>query len=137
MSLSPTGPEGFKHVLKFCVNFLKLFQNISQECRATVVQVSRTCHREILANLQCETFATLVTMSCECLMMVARQSYENMRKTSQLSGEKIKLSDIRTNVVQHSHKCCATVVQIKMTISYIPWKVVRLLHDSCKIYFQN
>ena len=137
MSLSPTGPEGFKHVLKFYANFLKLFQNISQECRAAVVQVSRTCRREILANLQCEIFATLVTMSCECLTMVARQSYENMRKTSQLSGEKIKLSDIRTNVVQHSHECCATVVRIKMKISYIPGKVVRLLHDSRKIYFQN
>ena len=59
--------------------------------------------------------------------MVARQSYENMRKTSQLSGEKIKLSDIRTNVVQHSHECCATVVRIKTKISYIPGKVVRLL----------
>ena len=69
--------------------------------------------------------------------MVARQSYENMRKTSQLSGEKIKLSDICTNVVQHSHECCATVVRIKMKISYIPVKVVRLLHDSRKIYFQN
>ena len=69
--------------------------------------------------------------------MVARQSYENMRKTSQLSGEKIKLSDIRTNVVQHSHECCATVVRIKMKISYIPGKVARLLHDSRKIYFQN
>ena len=57
--------------------------------------------------------------------MVARQSYENMRKTSQLSGEKIKLIDIRTNIVQHSHECCATVVRIKMEISYIPGKVVR------------
>ena len=47
MSLSPTGPEGFKHVLKFYANFLKLFQNISQECRATVVQVSQTCRRKI------------------------------------------------------------------------------------------
>ena len=56
MSLSPTGPEGFKHVLKFYANFLKLFQNISQECRATVVQVSRTCRQEILANLQCQIF---------------------------------------------------------------------------------
>ena len=69
--------------------------------------------------------------------MVARQSYENMRKTSLLSGEKIKLSDIRTNVVQHSHESCATVVRIKMKISYISGKVVRLLHDSRKIYFQN
>ena len=58
--------------------------------------------------------------------MVARQSNENMRKTSQLSGEKIKLSDIRTNVVQHSHECCATVVRIKIKISYIPGKVVRM-----------
>ena len=40
VSLSPTGPESFKHVLKFYANFLKLFQNILQECRATVANLS-------------------------------------------------------------------------------------------------
>ena len=54
--------------------------------------------------------------------MVARQSYENMRKTSQLSGEKIKLSDIRTNVVQHLHEYCATVVRIKIKKATFPGK---------------
>ena len=31
-------------------------------------------------------------------------------KTSRLSGEKIKLSDIHMNVVRHSHECRATVM---------------------------
>ena len=108
MSLSPTGPEGFKHVLKFNANFLKLFQNISQECRASVANLSpRNFGKFTMPNFR-DTHNNVLRV----LTMVARQSYENMRKTSQLSGEKIKLSDIRTNVVQHSHECCATVVRI-------------------------
>ena len=73
------------------------------------MRVSRTCRREFLANLQCENFATLVRVSYECRTIVARQS-------SRLSGEKIKLSDIRTSVVRHSHEChsLATVVRMKM-----------------------
>ena len=66
-------------------------------------------------------------------------------KTSRLSGEKIKLSNIRTNVVRHSHKCRATVVRITMKISYIRGKVVRHSHecrrrlsrDSREIYFEK
>ena len=47
--------------------------------------------------------------------------------TSRLSDEKIKLSDIHTNVVRHSHECHATVVRMK--ISYIGGKVVRHSHE--------
>ena len=39
------------------------------------------------------------------------------------------VSDIRTNVVRHSHECRATVVRIKMEISYIRGKVVRHSHE--------
>ena len=65
--------------------FPKYFARLSRDCRATVVRrscdgratfvrMSRTCRREILANLQCEIFATLLRMSCECRTTVARQS---------------------------------------------------------------
>ena len=49
--------------------------------------------------------------------------------TSRLSGEKIKLNEIRTNVVRQSHECRATVVRMKMKISYIRGKVVRHSHE--------
>ena len=71
-------------------------------------------------------------------MNVVRVPYDGretvLRKhanTSRLSGEKIKLSDIRMNVVRHSHECCAPVVRIKMKISYICGKVVRHSHKCC------
>ena len=89
------------------------------------MRVSRTCRREILANLQCEIFATLVRMSCDGRVTDLRKH----ANTSRLSGEKIKLSDIRTNVVRNSHECRATVVRMKMKISYIHGKVVRHSHE--------
>ena len=67
-------------------------------------------------------------------MNAVRVSYDsratvlrNHANTSRLSGEKKKLSDIRTNVVRHSHDCCTTIVQMK--ISYIRRKVVRHSHE--------
>ena len=74
----------FKNWMQFF--FPKYFARLSRNCRATFVRMLRTCRREILANLQCKIFMTLVRMSCEA-------------KNSRLSGKKIKLSDIRTNVV--------------------------------------
>ena len=59
-----------KLVSHWHVNFSRLFC----DCRSTFVRVSRTCRGEILANLQCEIFATLVRMSCECRTTVTRQS---------------------------------------------------------------
>ena len=92
------------------------------EGRATFVRVSRTCRCEILANdLRCQIFATLVPVSYDGRATVLRKH----ANTSRLSGEKIKLSEIRTNVVRHSHECRATVVRMKMKISYIRGKVVR------------
>ena len=66
--MSRTSREDFQHVEKFYANFFtKIFRKTvaRQSCdgRATFMQVSRTCRREILANLQCEIFATLVRMS--------------------------------------------------------------------------
>ena len=67
-------------------------------------------------------------------------------------GDKINLSDIRTNVVRHSHECRATVVRIinenklhsresRETHSRMSRDcratVARLSRDSSEIYFQN
>ena len=72
----------------------------------SVRQLSSSCF-EVFAktDLQCKIFPTLVRMSCECLTTVLRKH----AKISQQSGEKLKLSDIRTNVVRHSHECCETL----------------------------
>ena len=58
---SLAGGEGFKHVEKFYAIFF--CQKMSQDCRATGERLSCGCRREILANLQCENFTTLVGMS--------------------------------------------------------------------------
>ena len=84
-------------VLNMFKNWMRFFpQNISQDCRATVVRqsarlscdsratfmrMSRTCRSEILANLQCEIFVTLVQMSCECRASVARRSRDSLETT--------------------------------------------------------
>ena len=39
-----------------------------------------------------------------------------------LSGEKIKLSEIRKNVVRHSHECLATVIRMKMKLKLNSWE---------------
>ena len=72
----------------------------------SVRQLSSSCF-EVFSktDLQCKIFPTLVRMSCECLTTVLRKH----AKISQQSGEKIKLSDIRANVVRHSHECWATL----------------------------
>ena len=57
--------------------------------------------------------------------------------TSRLSGEKIKQSDIRANVVRHSHKCRATVVRMKMKISYILGNVVIHSHECLATVVQQ
>ena len=126
--VSPTRRELVAKDFNMFKNFMRIlspkyFARLSCDGRATFVRVFRTCRRKILANLQCEIFATLVRMSCDCdgLATVLRKH----AKTSRLSGERIKLSDIRKNVVRHSHECRATVVRIKMKISYIRGKVVR------------
>ena len=84
--VSRTSREMVAKVLNMFKNWMRIFfpkyfARLSRDCRATVarsratfVRMSRTCRLEILANLQCEIFATLVRMSCECRTTVARQS---------------------------------------------------------------
>ena len=88
---SQTSREGFKHVSKFYAIFSPTFvARLSCDSRTTFLRVSRTSRREMLANLQCEIFATLVRMSYDSRATVLRKH----ANTSRLSGEKIKLSDI-------------------------------------------
>ena len=122
----------------------KYFARLSRDGGERFVRVSRTCRRKILTNLHCKIFATLVRMSCECRIMVVRQSCKNLaniwqeNKIKRHSYEcRVTLArmsrDCRTNlienklhsrkVVRHSHECCATVA--------------RLTCDSREIYFQN
>ena len=49
-----------------------------------------------------------------------------MQTTCDYYGEKIKLSDIRTNVVRLSHECLATVARMKMKLKLQLWE----LHET-------
>ena len=86
--------------------------------------------RASVANLSPRNFGEFVMRNCrDTRTNVVRRSRDSLAKTSRLSGEKIKLSDILTNVVRHSHECRANVVRIEMIISYIRGKVVRHSHE--------
>ena len=67
------------------------------------MRVSRTCRREILANLQCEIFATLVRMSRECRTTVERQSCETLATTCIWRESKTK---------RHSYQCRVTLARM-------------------------
>ena len=41
---------------------------------------------------------------------------------SRLSGEKIKLNDIRTNVLRHTHKCLVSFIRMKMKLKLHLWE---------------
>ena len=79
----------------------KYFARLSRDCHATVARVLRTCRHEILANLQCQIFATLVRMSRECRTTVARQSCENLATIWRENKTK-----------RHSYECRATLARM-------------------------
>ena len=78
---------------------LIFFTRLSCDSRTTFVQVSRTCGREILAKFTVQNFRSRATF------LRKRDPHDYLAKSLRLSGEKIKLSDIRTNVMRHSHDC--------------------------------
>ena len=94
------------------INSPKHFARLSRDCRATVVRRSCECRELVAAKFWRIYNAKFSRHSYECRASVARRSRDSLAKTSRLSGEKIKLSDIRTNGVRHSHECRATVVRI-------------------------
>ena len=108
--VSRTGREVFQHVEKFYANFFsKIF-------RKTVARLSCDGRELVAAKFWRIYNAKFWRHSYECRASVARRSRDSLAKTSRLSGEKIKLSDIRTIVARHifkitpkfanlSHKC--------------------------------
>ena len=104
--MSRTSRELIAKFFNMLKNFMRIFSpkyfaRLSRDSRATFVRVSRTCRREILANLQCEIFATLVRMSRECRLTVARQSCENLATIWQENKTK-----------RHSYECRATLARM-------------------------
>ena len=85
------------------INSPKHFARLSRDCRATVVRRSCECRELVAAKFWRIYNATFSRHSYECRASVARRSRDSLAKTSRLSGEKMKLSDIRTNGVRHSH----------------------------------
>ena len=73
-------------------------QNISQDCRATVVRRSCECRKLVAAKLWRIYNAKFSQHSYECRASVARRSRDSLAKTSRLSGEKKKLK-----LVSHWH----------------------------------
>ena len=111
----------------------KYFARLLRDARASVVNLSPQNFGEFTMRNFRDTRSNVVRVSHDGRETVLRKH----AKTSRLSGEKIKLSDIRTNVVRHLHECCATVIRIKMKISYIGWKVVRHSHECCATFAQQ
>ena len=62
-----------------------------------------------------ETRSNVVLMSYDSLARVLTNHANNSR----LSAEKIKLSNIPMNVVIHYQECIATVVRMKINLSYL------------------
>ena len=92
--MSRTGREVFKHVEKFYANFFsKIF-------RKKVARRSCEC-RELAAAKFWRIYNAKFR---ECCASVALWSCDSLAKTSRLSGEKIKLRDIHTNVAQLSYE---------------------------------
>ena len=123
----------------------KYFARLSRDGRATFVRVSRTCRREILANLQCEIFATLVRMSRECRTTVAQQSCENLATIWRENKTKRHSYECRATLARMSRDCCTNLNENKLhsreTLSRMSRDcratVARLSRDSRAIYFQN
>ena len=115
--VSRTSRELVAKFFNMLKNFMRIFlQNISQDCRATVVRRSRDV-RASVANLSPRNFGEFTMRNfCDTRTNVARVSHDGrvtvLRKPRDYLAKKIKLSDIRTNVARHSHECRATVVRI-------------------------
>ena len=74
--------------------------------------------------------AKFLQHSYECRVSVARRSRDSLAKTSQLSGEKIKLSDIHRNVARHSHECRTNLNENKLHSRESRETLSRMSRDS-------
>ena len=93
--MSRTSRELVAKFFNMLKNFMRFFSP------KYFARLSRDCRREILANLQCEIFATLVRMSRECRTTVARQSCENLATIWRENKTK-----------RHSYECRATLARM-------------------------
>ena len=120
----------------------KYFARLSRDSRATVARRSCECRELVAAKFWRIYNAKFSRYSYECHASVARA------KTSRLSGEKIKLSNIRTNVARHSRDCRTNLNENKLhsresreTLSRMSRDcratVARPSHDSHAINLQN
>ena len=98
---------------------------MSCDVRASVENLSSRNFGNFTMRIFCDTCTNVVRVSYDGRATVLRKH----ANTSRLSGEKIKLSDIRTNVMRHSRECRATVERMKTKISFIRGKVVRHSHE--------
>ena len=115
--VSRTSRELVAKFFNMLKNFMRIFSpnyfaRLSRDCPATVARRSCECRELVAAKFWRIYNAKFSRHSYECRASVARRSRDSLVKTSRLSGEKIKLSDIRTNVARHSHECRATAVRI-------------------------
>ena len=101
--VSQTSRELFAKFFNMLKNFMRIFSpkyfaRLSRDSRATVAR--RSCERRelVAAKFWGIYNAKISRHSYECRASVARRSLDSLAKTSQLSREKIKLNDIRTNV---------------------------------------
>ena len=117
----------FKNWMRFFFSkiFRKTVARQSRDIRANVANLSLQNFVEFTMRNFRDTRMNVLRVSHDSRATVVRQHAKNSR----LSGDKIKLSVIRTKVVRHSHECRATVVRIKMKIRYIRGKVVRHSHE--------
>ena len=104
--------QRFQICLKIlCEFFDKIFRKTvvrrSRDVRANVANLSpRNLGEYTMQNFR-DTGTNVVRVPHDDGTAVLRQHV----KTSQLSGEKVKLSDIHTNTVRHAQECRATVVR--------------------------
>ena len=125
--------------------FLNMFKN--NIFRKTVARVSCECQELVAATFWQIHISKFLRRSYECRAISYDGRAAVLRKhvnTPRLAGETIKLSDIHSNVMRHSHECCETVVRMKMKIIFIRGKVLRHSHEClttvvrlCETYFQN
>ena len=103
--MSRTSRELVAKFFNMLKNFMRIFSpkyfaRLSRDSRATVARRSCECRELVAAKFWRIYNAKFSRHSYECRASVARRSRDSLAKTSRLSGEKIKLSDIRTNVAR-------------------------------------
>ena len=107
--VSRTSRELVAKFFNMLKNFMRIFSpkyfaRLSRDSRATVARRSCECRELVAAKFWRIYNAKFSRHSYECRASVARRSRDSLAKTSRLSGEKMKLSNIRTNVARLSYE---------------------------------